>query len=465
MADPGASSIPTPSTNDSTAAQVVDVEASHPKLKRIKTSSSKIWLIFTKLECGKKAKCNYCTLKPAIYALTGSSTSSMRIHAMKSHPKEFRLLVGGAEQTDAEDGSSNEISRALLKIKAFSDKENREKLVRIFAKGLIPFSFIEDEDFRTYLHWLNPRASMPSRVTLANDIHAAYNACVGKIKNLLLNLSCKVSFTHDTWSSPTNASYIAITCHWIDDDFNNKSILLDFKHFECHHTGEAIKDTFVKCVYEDWELGEMVMAITVDNASNNKRFIDLLGVEKGFPAERHMRCFNHVIHLVVEVILKHPPIEDALKKIRAFATHLKGSTLRKGKFWVRCKEKGLHNISSLAHDTPTHWGSAHFLMKIARMLRPAINAYLVEDVDDEVEREFQMRSEEWDCLERLENLLAPFAEIQDMLEGSSYPTLSLCVPSINALMDILEGRVEEKGEFWEACKEGLEKLKGYYDRT
>ena len=66
-----------------------------------------------------------------------------------------------------------------------------------------------------------------------------------KIKNILKSISGKISFTTDCWTSPSSKSFMSITAHFIDDDWNLKHLLLDFIEINDSHTGQNLKNAFV----------------------------------------------------------------------------------------------------------------------------------------------------------------------------------------------------------------------------
>ena len=66
-----------------------------------------------------------------------------------------------------------------------------------------------------------------------------------KIRNILKNLSSKISFTTDYWTSPSTKSFMSITAHFIDDNWILQHILLDFIEMYDSHTGQNLKNTFV----------------------------------------------------------------------------------------------------------------------------------------------------------------------------------------------------------------------------
>ena len=65
---------------------------------------------------------------------------------------------------------------------------------------------------------------------------------------------------------------IAITCHWIDDDWNLHEALLDFKHVPGSHTGRNLED-HVFNVIKEFGIQNKLFCITTDNASNNSKMM------------------------------------------------------------------------------------------------------------------------------------------------------------------------------------------------
>ena len=66
------------------------------------------------------------------------------------------------------------------------------------------------------------------------------------LKEKLEQNKSRISFTTDIWTSPNQIEYMAITYHYIDEDFKLKAGLLDFFPFPGSHTGEDIGRMFVE---------------------------------------------------------------------------------------------------------------------------------------------------------------------------------------------------------------------------
>ncbi len=116
-----------------------------------------------------------------------------------------------------------------------------------------------------------------------------------KVKNALNNIEyCAV--TLDGWTSISNNSYVGITVHFIDDDFQFKSGLLSLKYVPHSHSGINLASE-KKSVINQWDLEKKVVNATVDGASNVKLAIDFINfMEK-------LVCVAHKINLVVKGVL------------------------------------------------------------------------------------------------------------------------------------------------------------------
>ena len=67
----------------------------------------------------------------------------------------------------------------------------------------------------------------------------------------------KCCLTIDGWTSSSQESFMGITCHYIDENFATKSVVLNLKHLNENHNAEYIKDTVNK-VLDEWKLKDKV---------------------------------------------------------------------------------------------------------------------------------------------------------------------------------------------------------------
>ena len=67
-----------------------------------------------------------------------------------------------------------------------------------------------------------------------------------ELKIILNDNSSKLSYTSDIWTSPTQKSYMAVTVHFIDDNWDLKSYIIAFKYVPISHTGVAMANVFIQ---------------------------------------------------------------------------------------------------------------------------------------------------------------------------------------------------------------------------
>src|SRR5438034_464610 len=105
---------------------------------------------------------------------------------------------------------------------------------------------------------------------------------------------------------------MSITLHWIDNEWKMHCILLNLIPFHERHTGITLANT-VYTTINDFGLGEKIIAIITDNASNmnvfGQKFTQLLSNNHGNVLFRRIRCAAHILNLVVRDGL------DAVRKL------------------------------------------------------------------------------------------------------------------------------------------------------
>lgn len=107
------------------------------------------------------------------------------------------------------------------------------------------FTIVEEPDFINFIHSLHPTTKIPSADTIKSYISNFYKTDKEKVQKILSNIPGKISFTIDCWTSPSAKSFLSITAHYINKDWELQHILLDFIEMFDSHTGQHLKETFV----------------------------------------------------------------------------------------------------------------------------------------------------------------------------------------------------------------------------
>ena len=118
-----------------------------------------------------------------------------------------------------------------------------------------------------------------------------------RIKNMLASTPGRISLTSNLWSSLTTDGYMFLTAHFIDKDWKLHKRILNFCFMRTPHAGIA--------------LSEKIFSVTLDKASSTDVSIDALQTQlhlKGsLPCNGdffHLRCYAHILNLVVQDGLK-----------------------------------------------------------------------------------------------------------------------------------------------------------------
>ena len=105
-----------------------------------------------------------------------------------------------------------------------------QDLIEMLTCANLPFSFVGNKGFRKSVSKYVPKFTIMYAITFSrNKIPLLYN----EVKNAVdSRLEAKlpeykgVAFTTDMWTSCNNDSYISITLHYIDKDFNQKNVVV-----------------------------------------------------------------------------------------------------------------------------------------------------------------------------------------------------------------------------------------------
>jgi hypothetical protein len=218
------------------------------------------------------------------------------------------------------------------------------------AESMRPFSIVEDEGFKKLMKTGRPEYYIPSRVTVARDVQHVFRKAKERISNMLqvssivefractLTHSAHIqqyvgtlSFGTNTWTSPNNKVYVAVTVHF-EQEGVPISLLLDIIEVAKSHSGVNLAAAFAQ-ILEDFKISNKVsiekltfeflltisaqiLSVTCDNATVNDVMIDeLADLVEGFPGGPNRTCcFTHVLNLVARSILKQFDIPNKAKE-------------------------------------------------------------------------------------------------------------------------------------------------------
>ncbi|MFX3649102.1 MAG: hypothetical protein ACE3JU_17360 [Paenibacillus sp.] len=297
-----------------------------------------------------------------------------------------------------------------------------------------------------------------------------------------------INFCFDIWTGSNRHSYLGITGHWIDVEGDEKNALLGFERIqgEDSHSGENQAAVFWK-VIKKYGIEHLIGCFTLDNASNNDtalkaiaRYLRRLNITFVLE-ERRIRCFGHILNLVVKDFLwgSDPELlklgleergDDAdeiavqqfekdfdswkkvgpLKKLHNALVFIRASTQRLDQFAniVRTTYPEESNVSVIpVIGNLTRWSSDYASLKWSLKKREALTEYLQEAADSKDYKQFSnedmLSTDDWKDLVDIMAILEP---LKRNTERFQFAYASGSIADIIPVMD-------EPFEFFEAVRE------------
>ena len=306
-------------------------------------------------------------------------------------------------------------------------------LAEMIAVDLQPYAIVENEGFRRYSNHLEPRYSLLSRRLLSEQIIPdIYTKVKDKLTASLSNAG-KISFTTDTWTEPcTTRSFIGMSGHWIDADWQQKFAILSCEEFTGKHSGERIAAKFVS-VLECWGINKpMIRTVMRDNATNMvKAFRDAEIPSVG--------CTLHTLQLAIhDCILDQRAVSDALAACRRLVGHFKHSSAASHRLTELQKE--LHcDVLRPVQDVSTRWNSTYYMIQRLLAIKRSLSVYCTETDPDKA-----LTANTWVLMENVCHLLAPLEKLTR--DFSAYDArLSAVIPGILGLKLTLQADKRDVG--------------------
>ena len=96
---------------------------------------------------------------------------------------------------------------------------------------------------------------------------------------------------------------LGIVVHYLDSNYQRRAVVLGLCDTLGSHTGANMADHLLSII-NDFSIGHQIAFFIADNASNNDTALAALTIGVPFdPKQLRLRCFGHIINLVVKALL------------------------------------------------------------------------------------------------------------------------------------------------------------------
>jgi len=285
---------------------------------------------------------------------------------------------------------------------------------------------VESKDFRAIISETEPRYRFPNRDTFAeNVIPAAYEIVNNRVRQQVSGGCCGI--TCDAWTSRGGDSYITITAHNIDANFNLNNVVLQTRPMKEAHTGVNTADV-LKLAETEWNL--TVQSLTTDNASNMKCAASKASMT-------HIPCFAHTINLAAQKATNIDQFKDLLEKMKPVINYFRRSTSASTVLSEKQKGLGLPE-HQLQVDCKTRWNSSYLMVERYIMHHHAINAALDDErlkKKQEVKSLTMLNSDDIGACKEFLTVLQPLYYATLAISTEKKPTGSMIIPLMKKIMD------------------------------
>lgn len=155
-----------------------------------------------------------------------------------------------------------------------------------------------------------------------------------------------------------------MTSHYINKNWEMRSVVLEAKKVTGSHTAEHIKNSLIE-TQNIWKLPEHT-AVT-DNAANERKAFDLLEWCR-------FGCYRHRINLIVKNALALPELSKVIAKGRKLVTFFHQSSSVTDLLMSKQQILLAENLRghTLIMDCPTRWNSTYSMLERLLEQTPAI---------------------------------------------------------------------------------------------
>ena len=249
-----------------------------------------------------------CKQKQGVVSVKDGSTGGLKRHLSSHHLEEFEALeiTGNSTGTSASTGTSVSLLQfgvtATPKPKTLSIGD-RKKVWRVAAASWaimenVSFRMFDSPTFRQMFVPLNKDALNivnVDRKGVRQDIMYLGKVAEEATFREISSEGHKISWTSDHWTGPNKETYSTVTGHYIDDNWNLKSNVLDFSVFEGSTSGDRIYAD-VKRVLNKYN-GDSTIVFDVIGITDTTGNMGVLGQHCQANGEEHAYCIDHVCHL------------------------------------------------------------------------------------------------------------------------------------------------------------------------
>ncbi|XP_067676420.1 E3 SUMO-protein ligase ZBED1-like [Haliotis asinina] len=245
-----------------------------------------------------------------------------------------------------------------------------------------------------------------------------------------------VSITTDSWTSRATENYIAVTAHYVNEEWRVENFVLETHKFPESHTAENLAKCLKETV-ETWKLERNGKgpSVTTDNAANIVKAVK----ETGF--ESHIACFAHTLNLATQRGLKMPQMERLLRRVTRVVSFFHKSTSATSALTLMHAKLGLPK-HRLEMDVSTRLNSTYDMLERYVQQQAAVFAAILE-LKKKIKDLVTLSDDDIHNIETILQVLRPIKTVTTKMCSQTHPTVSMIHPFKEMLLKHLKQSFED----------------------
>uniref|UniRef100_A0A9J8C1H8 BED-type domain-containing protein n=1 Tax=Cyprinus carpio carpio TaxID=630221 RepID=A0A9J8C1H8_CYPCA len=387
-------------------------------------------------------QCNLCLPRINLLSTASDSTSNLKKHLQEQALPEMCKLKDLLSQ--------NKLNWSIQIYVCITQSKMNSLIFKFVVEDVQSFSVLEQPAFRKVIETLSGGKRVMSRKTFVARFEAAYDRMKDDLKAKLDTVQ-SVCTTADLWSSH-NRSYFGMTCHWLEDNLERRSVALACTQIRGRHTYETVA-VKIQEIHASYNIEYKVRATGTDNGSNfvkafkefssgkdcevvESHFEDLgsilceeeMGGELSYFLPPHQRCAAHTLNLIAS-----KDLVEAISKVPVGRLH-NSAVAKCAALWNKAHHStvaadAVLSIANMKLLVPcvTRWNSEYSAVQKVVSLTDSQLTYLKEYVD----------------------VLKPVATALDILQGEQKCYLGIVIPTLLTLKRKLQEKISNTQFFSE----------------
>jgi hypothetical protein len=261
----------------------------------------------------------------------------------------------------------------------------------------------------------------------------------------------RITFSCDTWSGSVYKGNMAIYLHWINAEWEYKSIQVGLEGCPPELNAYFMSDLLFNVLQNNWGIGNKLLCGVTPMGSESavgmgflrEKIKSIIGLDHISP-DWNVTCLGHLIHVGVLAALKE--IRHEIVKLRSLLSLLKSTTESQEHFALRTTEVGLQYLDQLPNmDTPKNWKTTITMILESAKIKNTINA-LYGDASNGMSV-FLLEEIEWDLLVWVATFLQKCMQMATCQSDRKHISLSTSINVCKAIVGLCESTAASASDF------------------